>query len=67
MYIHSKCFISIGPVVSDGYGIGYGVQDTMLGVIFTSYAGKRNAPEFVECLKSSFEDIQDILERKQSK
>lgn len=55
---------SFGPVVEDGYGIGYGVQDAMLGVIFTSYTGKRNAPEFVQCLQSAFEDIQNVLEHK---
>lgn len=58
---------SFGPVVSDGYGIGYGVQDTMLGVIFTSYKGKRNANEFVECLQTAFKDIQNVLEHKQEK
>lgn len=52
------CF---GPVVTDGYGIGYGVQDTMLGVIFTSYKGKKNGSEFVDCLKESFDEIASVL------
>lgn len=55
---------SFGPVVPDGYGIGYGVQATMLGIIFTSYKDKRDALEFVDYLKASFETIESILERK---
>ncbi|XP_031636280.1 carnitine O-palmitoyltransferase 2, mitochondrial [Contarinia nasturtii] len=55
---------SFGPVVPDGYGIGYGVQDKMLGVIFTSYKGKRDAIDFVDCLNASFETIERVLEFK---
>lgn len=55
---------SFGPVVRDGYGIGYGVQDLMLGIIFTSYKDKRNASQFVDSLKSAFRDIEDILDHK---
>lgn len=61
-----KCYF-IHQVVPEGYGIGYNVQKEFLGIIFTSYKDKRNASDFVECLKSSFEDIQDILELKNSK
>lgn len=55
---------SFGPVVSDGYGIGYGVQDKMLGVIFTSYTGHQNGADFVECLQEAFDDIYSVLENK---
>lgn len=55
---------SFGPVVKDGYGIGYGVQEFMLGIIFTSYKDKRNASQFVEALKSAFRDIEDVLDHK---
>lgn len=58
---------SFGPVVPDGYGIGYGVQDTMLGVIFTNYTGKSDGVDFVDCLKASFETIQSVLEYKAEK
>lgn len=58
---------SFGPVVRDGYGIGYGVQETRLGIIFTSYADQRDAVEFVDCLKASFETIQKVLEYKEEK
>lgn len=57
---------SFGPVVKDGYGIGYGVQDKMLGIIFTSYKGQRDPIDFVDCLKSSFETIQSVLEYKKT-
>lgn len=55
---------SFGPVVPDGYGIGYTFQENLLGVIFTNYKGQRNATEFVECLKTAFNDIQKVLECK---
>lgn len=54
---------SFGPVVSDGYGIGYSVQEKMLGVIFTHYNGKQDGPEFVQCLTEAFHDIYNILEK----
>lgn len=54
---------SFGPVVANGYGIGYGVQDKMLGIIFTNYKGQSNGPEFVDCLTEAFGDIYDILEK----
>lgn len=57
------CF---GPVVKDGYGIGYGVQDKMLGVIFTHYTGQRNGADFVQCLEKAFKVIQDVLEHKKT-
>lgn len=57
------CF---GPTVCDGYGIGYVVQDTMLGIIFTCYKGQRDGVEFVDCLKASFDTIQNVLEYKPS-
>lgn len=53
-----------GPVVPDGYGIGYGVQDARLAILFTSYTDKSNAREFVNSLESAFEDIQNLLEQK---
>lgn len=55
---------SFGPVVRDGYGIGYGVQEFMLGIIFTSYKDKRNAAQFVDSLKAAFRDIEDVLDHK---
>ncbi|KFD63439.1 hypothetical protein M514_24365 [Trichuris suis] len=41
-----------GPVVPDGYGIGYSVNDEQLGCILTAYTSKRNLDDFVESLKT---------------
>lgn len=51
-----------GPVVQDGYGIGYNIQDNMLGSIVTSYKGQRNGAEFIDCLKQSYQQIKTIIE-----
>lgn len=50
-----------GPVVRDGYGIGYNIQDGFLGSVVTSYKPHRNGREFVDCLKSAYEDIANVL------
>ncbi|XP_055594252.1 carnitine O-palmitoyltransferase 2, mitochondrial [Uranotaenia lowii] len=50
-----------GPVVRDGYGIGYNIQDTYLGSVVTSYKPNRNGREFVECLRRAYEDIANVL------
>lgn len=53
-----------GPVERNGYGIGYNIQDGFLGTIVTNYAKERNGPEFVECLRESYDDIRKALEAK---
>ncbi|KAH0947481.1 hypothetical protein HN011_000231 [Eciton burchellii] len=50
-----------GPVVFDGYGIGYMIQDQRLGATVTSYEGSRNASEYVQSLANAFKDIRDVL------
>ncbi|XP_058447494.1 carnitine O-palmitoyltransferase 2, mitochondrial [Malaya genurostris] len=50
-----------GPVVQDGYGIGYNIQDGFLGSVVTSYKSHRNGREFVDCLRSAYEDIAKVL------
>uniref|UniRef100_A0A8C6ZQ79 Choline/carnitine acyltransferase domain-containing protein n=1 Tax=Nothoprocta perdicaria TaxID=30464 RepID=A0A8C6ZQ79_NOTPE len=50
-----------GPVVSDGFGIGYHVSDTWLGCNATSYLDEE-LQEFLRCLEYSLNDIFDILE-----
>lgn len=51
-----------GPVVRDGYGIGYNIQDGFLGSVVTSYKPDRNGREFVDCLRSAYEDIANVLQ-----
>ncbi|XP_015116644.1 carnitine O-palmitoyltransferase 2, mitochondrial isoform X2 [Diachasma alloeum] len=53
-----------GPVVENGYGIGYMIQDNRLGSVVTSYRDHRDATEYVGHLKSAFEDLHRILQRK---
>lgn len=50
-----------GPVVSDGYGIAYMIQDKRLGAVVTSYEGKRNASKYVQTLEQAFKSIHDVL------
>ncbi|XP_071449222.1 carnitine O-palmitoyltransferase 2, mitochondrial isoform X1 [Hetaerina americana] len=57
-YVQAGAF---GPVVKDGYGIGYLIADNMLGTIVTSYPPHRDGADFVNCLRKSFEDIYRVL------
>lgn len=50
-----------GPVVDDGFGIGYMIQDRKLGVVVTSYHKHRSANDYVKCLESAFKDIHKVL------
>ncbi|KAJ6640999.1 Carnitine O-palmitoyltransferase 2, mitochondrial [Pseudolycoriella hygida] len=51
-----------GPVVQDGYGIGYSIQDEFLGTVFTNYAKHTNGSEFVDCLREAFNEITNIVQ-----
>lgn len=50
-----------GPVVNDGFGIGYMIQDKRLGVVVTSYRDHRSANEYINSLEASFKDIHKVL------
>lgn len=50
------------PVVDDGYGIGYSIQENLLGAVVTTYPPGRSGSDFVACLESSFRDIRQILD-----
>ncbi|KAM9138245.1 carnitine O-palmitoyltransferase 2, mitochondrial-like isoform 2-T2 [Pangshura tecta] len=50
-----------GPVVPDGFGIGYNVFDTWVGCNITGYLN-RELQEFLRCLEYSLNDILDVLE-----
>uniref|UniRef100_A0A1B0CL54 Choline/carnitine acyltransferase domain-containing protein n=2 Tax=Lutzomyia longipalpis TaxID=7200 RepID=A0A1B0CL54_LUTLO len=51
-----------GPVVPDGYGIGYVIDAQRLGSIVTTYRAKRNGKEFVEALEKAAKEIRKILD-----
>ncbi|KAJ8683208.1 hypothetical protein QAD02_019000 [Eretmocerus hayati] len=50
-----------GPVVDDGFGIGYMIQEKKLGVVVTSYKSHRNANDYINSLRDSFQDIHRVL------
>ncbi|GLH11647.1 uncharacterized protein GBIM_16393 [Gryllus bimaculatus] len=57
---------AFGPVVKDGYGVGYSIFDERLGAIVTTYPPNRNGADFGKCLRSAFEDIHGVLEGSKS-
>ncbi|XP_066472548.1 carnitine O-palmitoyltransferase 2, mitochondrial-like [Tiliqua scincoides] len=50
-----------GPVVSDGFGLGYNVFDDWIGCNVTGYLDG-DLEKFLECLEYSLNDIFDVLE-----
>ncbi|XP_076636406.1 carnitine palmitoyltransferase 2 [Colletes latitarsis] len=50
-----------GPVVNNGYGIGYMIQDKRLGSVVTSYNNHCNSSEYVKCLEEAFKNIHRVL------
>ncbi|XP_078526636.1 carnitine O-palmitoyltransferase 2, mitochondrial [Lissotriton helveticus] len=54
------------PVVPDGFGVGYGVHDDLVGCNATSYPS-RDIQQFLQCVHKSLEDIFNILEGKSVK
>ncbi|XP_023158527.1 carnitine O-palmitoyltransferase 2, mitochondrial [Ceratitis capitata] len=58
---------SFGPVVHDGLGIAYSIQNDHCGAIVSSYENQCNGKEFVDSLGMSFDDLFQILKRGQKK
>lgn len=56
-----------GPVVRDGFGVGYGIQDDMLGCNVTNYPPHTDVCGLLDCIKLSLEDIYSVLEGKNFK
>ncbi|RWS00883.1 hypothetical protein B4U79_11788 [Dinothrombium tinctorium] len=63
--LHGDCFSGGGfaPVVPDGYGIGYGSMDNILGIVCSSYAPHRDSKQFAEAFGESFNQIYRLLEK----
>lgn len=61
--VNIGCF---APVVPDGFGIGYAVQDNWIGCNVSAYQS-RNAHEFLQCVEKALEDMFDALEGKRIK
>jgi len=51
-----------GPVVEDGYGIGYGVDPKGTGVRFNITSYHRNTETFIDHIKQSLVEIQQVLD-----
>uniref|UniRef100_A0A0N5C0Z0 Carn_acyltransf domain-containing protein n=1 Tax=Strongyloides papillosus TaxID=174720 RepID=A0A0N5C0Z0_STREA len=50
-------FGGFGPVVPDGFGIGYNVTADKMGAVISSYKNKKNAQEFANSLYNSLDEI----------
>nr|QFF91503.1 carnitine O-palmitoyltransferase [Potamotrygon motoro] len=50
-----------GPVVPDGFGVGYQVHDNWIGYNISSYPA-RDVKEFIKCIYKSLDDIFHVLE-----
>ncbi|KAK9497585.1 hypothetical protein O3M35_004284 [Rhynocoris fuscipes] len=52
---------AFGPVVPDGYGIGYSIWNDRLGSIVSNYRQNTDGKVFVDCLKNALSDLYDCL------
>ncbi|KFM61229.1 hypothetical protein X975_08773, partial [Stegodyphus mimosarum] len=49
------------PVVKDGFGIGYGFLENIMGFLVSSYSPYKDGAAFVEALNASFDQIHKVL------
>jgi carnitine O-palmitoyltransferase 2 len=49
-----------GPVVNDGFGIGYLIDDDQCGLLVTSYMEKAS-PEFMQAASESYKELANII------
>ncbi|KAJ8302034.1 hypothetical protein KUTeg_021021 [Tegillarca granosa] len=56
-----------GPVVDDGYGVGYAIEDNRIGYNVTSYLPSGELRDFMYGLKLSLDDLYDIMEGRKPK
>ena len=53
--------IGFAPTCQDGFGIAYQLVDDMIQCNATSYVGRSDVDGYLECLKTSLDDIFSIL------
>lgn len=53
---------AFGPVVSDGFGLGYQIWEGGLGCITATYKGGRDGSAFVDVCGGVFTDFQNIMD-----
>ncbi|XP_068240408.1 carnitine O-palmitoyltransferase 2, mitochondrial isoform X6 [Palaemon carinicauda] len=56
-------FGGFAPVVRDGFGVGYQIQDNRLGIVLSSYPPHRDGPGFIECAEKAYKIIHDALSK----
>nr|XP_053634509.1 carnitine O-palmitoyltransferase 2, mitochondrial-like isoform X2 [Cherax quadricarinatus]XP_053634510.1 carnitine O-palmitoyltransferase 2, mitochondrial-like isoform X2 [Cherax quadricarinatus] len=54
-------FGGFAPVVRDGFGVGYQIQDDWLGLVLSSYHPHRDGAGFIECAEKAYKIIHDAL------
>jgi len=54
-------FGGFAPVVRNGFGVGYQIQDDFLGLVLSSYPPNRDGPRFIECAEEAYKIINDVL------
>ncbi|KAF2367185.1 Acyltransferase ChoActase/COT/CPT [Trinorchestia longiramus] len=54
-------FGGFAPVVKDGFGVGYQMQDDMFGIVLSSYPPHRDGAGFIECATKAYGIIADAL------
>ncbi|CRL04579.1 CLUMA_CG017648, isoform A [Clunio marinus] len=50
-----------GPVVKNGYGIGYSIQDKFLGCLVANYKNETDGKEFIECMRESYDQLAEVV------
>uniref|UniRef100_A0A7E4V5U4 Carn_acyltransf domain-containing protein n=1 Tax=Panagrellus redivivus TaxID=6233 RepID=A0A7E4V5U4_PANRE len=56
-------FGGFGPVVSNGFGIGYNVAGSKMGAVISSYASKRDAAKFATAIGESLDIIHHHIKK----
>lgn len=54
--------IGFGPVVEDGFGVGYSIKNNSISICLTSKIdNKENAEKFAQNIKESFNDLRKVV------
>lgn len=56
-------FGGFAPVVQDGFGVGYQIQDDRLGIVLSSYPPHRDGAGFIECAEKAYNIIHEALSK----
>ncbi|KAH8380078.1 hypothetical protein KR009_008835 [Drosophila setifemur] len=54
---------SFGPVVKNGFGIGYSIQNDFAGAIVTTYKNQADGKVFIDSLEAAFDKICAVIEQ----